>query len=406
MVFGEKTMKERSTRTPFLRFNYDVKKNRNQWTVRIGFAIFLLVVAVGSGCSPEGGATCGGGNSEEEIIEGFQFPGTRFQNPAADGLVASDIFWFSGSDNESQRTIVYGWDRSLLQLRRPTTSTCDYNAPGVGCRQCDYCGNIVGACTDGTSAGLTGDVGPVASLFGSTDPNESEQPIFTFTRPYDGCMVRSPPRSFEVNEDSTFSLRKAFFCGSHDTLATFQARVIVDPTPKTEPTKIYNDMMDPALRYKFSMPLNDDGKLRENFSVNLRVKKVRVLLGVIDKATGLLMNRPMSDPMSVERARPSRIMFLTDFVEGDVNNLDSENENRCYLDVSQEDKGFDMFSCLKDIGGMKVRRDVTPTYMIGLPLQTLTWIVEYKMEAGLAKIPTFMETENTAEVPVLEFTIE
>ena len=65
-----------------------------------------------------------------------------------------------------------------------------------------------------------------------------------------------------------------------------------------------------------------------------------------------------------------------------------------------------MFSCLKDIGGMKVRRDVTPTYMIGLPLQTLTWIVEYKMEAGLAKIPTFMETENTAEVPVLEFTIE
>jgi hypothetical protein len=197
-------------------------------------------------------------------------------------------------------------------------------------------------------------------------------------------------------------VRKVFFCGSQEWLATFKAKVIVNPTAKLEKTSRYLENTDPALRYMFTMPINAPGKLRENFSSNLRVKKVRVLLGVVDKVTGLLMSAPISDPQTLARVQPSRIMFLTDFINGDINESDSETDNRCYLDPEQADKSFDMFSCLNGIGGNKVRKDLTPTYMIGQPLQTLTWVIEYKMEAGLTEIPVF----DSAEVPILEFTIE
>ncbi|MEO6393502.1 MAG: hypothetical protein ABIP75_16755 [Pyrinomonadaceae bacterium] len=366
---------------------------------RLAFTCVLVLTVLTPACAPSNSTSCS--SDAEWIIDGFTLQNARFKIPFVEnGLLPSDIFWFAAGDDQVSRRVVYGWDQSLMQLRDNEVGSCDYSAPGPGCRQCDYCTGVTGLCTDGASYGLAGPGNSYGSLFQKIDSTETL--VADFTQPYYGCLNRpgNPTMpSFLVDGDATYTIRRTFFCGRQADLATLKTKLVIEPRTIREPMVRYVDNTDPVPRYRFQMPLLA-GKLRENFSPNLRITQVRILLGRRDPVTTLLT--VWDDPLALRKARPSRIMFLRSVLEGDINHSPTEGTDRCYFDATKDDGGFDLLNCRRDREGTNVVRfDATPTFLVSHPSETLTWVIEYKVDDGLAEFPTF----ETGEEPILELTI-
>ena len=214
--------------------------------------------------------------------------------------------------------------------------------------------------------------------------NGSESVLREFFSPVLGCLLHnfgSPKPTLTAKDNATYLITtQSPIGGSERQAARLRTFVLSEARTVRRALEVYNDAADPATRFLFRAR-NTNGVIETNFSPNLKVTKVRVLLGVFDPVTTREMI--MDDEVSLQRVRPSRIMFLPDFIEGDVNDSTSEGTNRCYFDSTKADGDFNLQTCRRNLVGPIQDIDVTPTYQHGRASDPLTWIVEYKTSDGL-----------------------
>lgn len=387
---------------------------KRRWTVSLALGLLICLSVIISGCASGVSITCGGGGNAggaDELIDGFELRTARFRIPAVEaGLRPTDSFWFHKNDTLTAKTIFYGWDEAFIQFREADVSSCNYAAPASGCRQCDFCADLIAPCTDGTSGGLAGPVNQYAALFEASNQNPGEQMLREFSRPFDGCLLRTGNPtlpSFVAGKDATYTLRKTFFCGDTLDLAALQTTELSEKRQKPENMVLYStERVNPdKVRFIFQMP-EANGKLRENFSPNIKVTKVRILLGKKNSSTGLAM--PEDNPLVLERIRPSRILFLEDFVPGDIKSSRDYSINHCYADAGIPDGDFNLQTCRSDVSPMSqpVRFNVTPTFIHTTTTHgTLTWVLEYEPQQTPMG-PMLISPFGADEFPILEFTIE
>ena len=399
-------MKEKTN----FRVTSQITGEKSRWTISLALGLAICLSVISSGCASSAEITCGGGadaGDVDELIDGFELRNARFRIPAVEaGLLPTDNFWFSKHDTLAAKTIFYGWDESFIQFREADVSGCNYAAPGSGCRQCDFCADASAPCTDGTSGELATVVNQYAALFEASDQNSGEQMLREFIRPIDGCLLRTGNPtlpSFVAGKDATYTLRKTFFCGDTKDLVALQTTELSTARIKTEEMIPYTETVSPKVRFTFQMPLLMNGKLRENFSPNIKVTKVRILLGTKDPNTGLTMTKN-SD---LDKIRPSRILFLSAFVNGNIYSSRDATINHCYANTTVPDGDFNLQICRRDVSptSQSVRFDATPTFLHTNISETLTWVLDYEPQET-PDGPILISPFGEGEFPVLEFTIE
>jgi hypothetical protein len=386
--------------------NETVAATGRKWRNFFILILAIFLAGINSGCVPTNESACPATGNASAFSDGIEIRGAEFKIKIADqsGLLPTERFWFAGNDD---KTIEYAWDEVLYREREEDTDSCDYANPAEGCVECNACTTL---CTNGTARTLILQ-DSILRLKENLLDSDTETVLNEFMRPDLGCRRNltmpnnSLPTFNTAKDNATYQLKSNNLCGSEEkTEESLQTFVVTTARALRENMEIYQDMTDPALRYRFKMP-DLSGLLRENFSPSLRITKVRILRGIRDHHTG--RQTVSDDAESLRRMRPSRIMFLPDLIEGNINSSSSERSNRCYFDPTVDDGNFNLqTNCLHaPFGGQHVRHNATPTYMLGRATETLTWVVEYKTTDGLPSVPEF-GGEFYDEYPVLELTIE
>ncbi len=389
-------------------------------TVAKLLVVALLCALLFPSCAPSYTPTCPG-PTETNVQDGFILERPRFTVafPSLNAApIPSGVFWFSADDVAADRTVTYGWDRAFMLLRDPGTTECNLGAASPGCDECDLCAGNLATCRSGIRYLMVGETPVTVNRTNSA----GSQQIATVTQPFQACLNRPLPftaPSFEVDSDAEYTLSKAVTtCSGRSTAASLQTRLLRTPEAVVETGALpYRDKVDPTpRRFRFSYkPLSPNAQppeqptevpaatwIRENFSPKIIVTRVRVLPGT-DDGNGVLSYHSDPDPAMLRRMRPSRIMFLQRFKDGDVNGSFDEGDHRCYVDPNADDGGFDLTNCRLIPDGSSIGNfRITPAYMETEPARAFDWILEYKLEVGgLTELPNF----GLNEVPVLEFTI-
>lgn len=379
-----------------------------KWLRTLVAAALLLSVVFSISCLSADNTLCEADPDAELILES-----TLFRDVAFEVLISKQIgtlpakkFWFAASDSKQ---VSYGWADILFRSRNPAVAlNCDYNTdnPADGCRECSVCNQM---CTNGQASVLVAGPHSFADLT-ELASDGTVRIVSQANSPRDLCYRTEAGQNqflpqFAADKDgAVYGLTSKTTCGRKTTEWELETNIVSGPRVIRQSLEVYNDVTDAAPRYRFRMP-QENGFIRENFSNRLRVKKVRVLLGVRNPQTGAEMI--LDDPESLRRVRPSRILFLPDSRDGDINRSPTESTNRCYVDPTNDDGGFDLVSsCRRSPGGPHFAQSVTPTFQSGRYVETLDWVIEYKLSDGISALPDFQTTRTTEEFPVIEWTID
>ncbi len=374
--------------------------SKNLWARFSAITLLVCLTAFGSGCASTRTVSEPGAANADAFLDGFEFEGVAFKVKISEqnGLLPANKFWFDQSDD---KTVTYGWNEIVYRDRQADVDSCNYAANQAGCLECRWCST---ECSDGTDRVVTTLPVAVAVLKEiSHSNNGSESILREFFSPLTGCLLHnfgSPKPTFSAKDNATYLITTQSPIGGNERQAArLRTFVLTGKRTVQRALEVYNDAADPATRFLFRAR-NTNGVIESNFSPNLKVTKVRVLLGVFDPVTTREMI--MDDEASLRRVRPSRVMFLPDFIEGDVNDSTSEGTNRCYFDSTKDDGDFNLQTCRRNLVGPIQDIDVTPTYQHGRARDPLTWIVEYKTSDGLPQ-PLVL---GANEFLKLELTIE
>lgn len=396
MLFRAKTM---------LRKPISKRNTKNPLRGALLAAILTMSIFV-TGCAPIVNKLCVGDPDADVVLDATIFQNVSFQIAISGqyGMLRSRKFWFADRD---YKVVRYGWDDILFHERDPDEhASCDYLNTSEDCKVCSICN---GQCTNGDEIHIL----PTGHSFGDLtelDPDGTVRILSQALRPTEFCF-RSPngPNQFQPQftaekDGASYGFTSKSSCGQTSTQWQLQTSIVKSPRILRQSLEVYRDATDAAPRYRFRMP-EENGFLRENFSHNLKIYKIRVLLGVRNPQTGVEL--VLDDPESLRRVRPSRILFLPDFLEGNVNRSPTESSNRCYVDPAKDDGGFDLAnSCKRSPGGAHFAQNITPTFQNGRFSETLDWIIEYKTTDGIPSLPDFQTTSTTEEFPVIEWTID
>lgn len=354
------------------------------WT-RHGLILAVLCAAVStSGCDVDILSCPGFGGGQ--LLDSFTFENPRFivSYPTYPTTLPSDTFWFSSKDSVTERTVRYGWDRATMLVRDPNTNACQLDAPAAGCDQCEFCSGVPAPCRNSQAINrLDKDAAALVKISDGT-----EQQLAGILQPYSACLLRPAfvGPSFVVDSaDAEYKLKNLVTCAGPTSIATLATHLVTTPLSLVE-----NDVpryVEPGgpLRFRFHYrlprPTGQPVRLRENFSPKLLMTKVRVLSGFRDPHTGVVMVDESPDSTTLRRMRPSRIMFLQQFRDGDVNRSPDEGIHRCYLDPTKDDGEFDLTNCRTSPGGPATGNvHATPAYLDTDPATPLDWVLEYRVE--------------------------
>lgn len=373
---------------------------KHRWKNLSVLIALICLTACGSACAPQRNVALSepGTENADAFLDGFDFQGIGFRIKIAEqnNLLPAGKFWFDSGDD---KTVVYGWNEIIYRERAGNVESCNYALNQSGCLQCEWC---AAHCSDNSTQSVVtlpiavADVREIAA-------DGTETVLREFFAPRQGCLLNLSSGQqpfFTAKDDATYVMNTQSPIGSRKSQPAHLGTFVVSGERRVkEAMESYNDQADPALRFIFKAR-NVNGVIENNYSPNLKVTKVRVLLSVFDPNTGREMI--MDDDATLRRVRPSRIIFLPDFLEGNVNDSSSEGTNRCYFDVTKDDGDFNLQTCRRNVGGPLQDIDVTPTYKHGQVNAPLTWVAEYKTSDGLPQLPVL----GTNESLTLELTVE
>lgn len=375
--------------------------------VSFALALIFCICSLNSGCAPKRDVSGPSNPNADAFFDEINFNGKTIEAKirANSNLLPSHEFWFASGDD---KTLIYGWNEVIFREREAGVASCNHPMVSPGCRQCDVCS---GMCNDFSGLGSILSTPDAIATLKKSPANGQFTDVHNFYSPLQGCLMQprnnAPFTTVEAENDFYYLLRHVDFVSANSSAFErtifYQTHIISTPRTITREMESYRDAADPTtLRFKFTMP-EIDGKLAENFSEALKVTKVRILLGTKDSSTNAVMIS--KDPESLRKVRPSRILFLPSFVEGNINNASSERTNRCYLDPNIDDGDFNLDTCRRSPFTTTITpflNGATPTFERGRNMDTLTWVIEYKTSDGLPAA----EALKTNEFPIIEWTVQ
>lgn len=389
---------------------YFKRLQREAGGVRFILLLLLAALCLTTACISKGEISCAGASAGfDYIFDGLEVRNGRFEI-VSQALAPSQSLWIRRGDQ-----LVAKWDTFSLLINQ-SGQNCNFNtllANTPQCQKCDFCqsNSVCGR----PGASLVFDPPPQATLthFEGLMPQGA---LSTDGLPFakSGCPIPSndfPPFQFTPGSDATYRL---FFnlpsCSSPGTPAPplFESQVhVVDSSTQTvryplvfRPGDSAPTGANPVAFYQGAIPLAGN-RLQENFSANLQVNTVRVLV----KGTNTLV-------------KPSRISFIPNFSEqmllSDQTNQAVRDQRACSGKISQNtlDGAFDLTQCSHNFNvvnpsgtnpcgrGLTAQTnfDLTPSHFNFAQLtDNLTWIVEFRsIDCGVIPDPaTELEIEFT-----------
>lgn len=379
--------------------------------------LFLMIPVISSiSCASAGYYASSDPNLGSKVFTGPFFGDPRLEIVSNTPLRRSTNFWLKQGDR-----LVARWDSYVLNVQQVGVA-CNFNTLMNGTSDCSKC-NVCRAdgMVNGSSTCFFRGVGfPVSdnvmdpTLFGFESGMENSNPFQTTNfLSISGCPLTdfnhtqpelTPDRTgtYTLKAPAASTENPDFTPGSiiNDPLkrtSLVEARVVVvksDPQPvQYELNRYTNGCAANTVWYKTSVPTNSID-LTENFSLNLRAGRVRIMKGIPDMdPSGHFV---LKDATEVS---PSRIIFLRGFIDGTCPNSHSdEKTQRCY--ARNSDPKFDLTNCRVSDTDPNHNYDTTPVGLKSNPSDLLTWFAEFNPAEGGVE-PTF----NNGEVLAIEFMI-